>query len=123
MKNLSEREILQRAAESHLGQGIKRLTFRRLKCLQSFHRNGELIYEKGKTYKLWIVRYVDYILEITKDFTAIPHEEREDVVKKVCHIPENIKIHSLMIAGYPEKPAQEAQRFHQEYIHQNEWKD
>ena len=52
-----------------------------------------------------------------------PHEERENVVKKVCHIPENIKVHSLMIAGYPEKPAQEAQRFHEEYIHQNEWKD
>ena len=51
------------------------------------------------------------------------HEERENVVKKVCHIPENIKVHSLMIAGYPEKPAQEAQRFHEEYIHQNEWKD
>lgn len=52
-----------------------------------------------------------------------PHEERENVVKKVCHIPENIKVHSLRIAGYPEKPAQEAQRFHEEYIHQNEWKD
>ncbi len=78
MKNLSEREILQHAAESHLGQGIKRLTFRRLLCLQDFRRNGELIYEKGKTYKLWVVRYVDYILEIAKDFTAMPHEDRED---------------------------------------------
>lgn len=46
-----------------------------------------------------------------------------------CHakglgaVPEKIKIHSLMLAGYPEKPAAQAQRFHQEYIHQNEWKD
>ncbi len=50
-----------------------------------------------------------------------PHEEREDVVKEVCSIPEKIKIHSLMLAGYPAKPAAQAQRFHQEYIHQNEW--
>ena len=52
-----------------------------------------------------------------------PHEEREDVVKKVCAVPEKIKVHSLMLAGYPEKAAAQAQRFHQEYIHQNEWKD
>lgn len=52
-----------------------------------------------------------------------PHEEREDVVKKVCAVPEKIKVHSLMLAGYPEKAATQAQRFHQEYIHQNEWKD
>lgn len=50
-----------------------------------------------------------------------PHEDRENVAKKVCAIPEKIKVHSLIIAGYPEKNAQEAQRFHPEFIHQNEW--
>lgn len=50
-----------------------------------------------------------------------PKEDRADIIKDICAIPENIKVHSLLIGGYPEKPASEAQRFHPEHIHENEW--
>ena len=78
MKNLSEREILQRAVNSHLGQDGRRLSFRKLFCRQDFYKNGQLIYEKGKVYKLWVADYVDYITDVVLYFTAIPHEDNPE---------------------------------------------
>lgn len=71
--HLSERAILEAARRhSHLGQGIDRITFRRIRCLKDFRANGKLIYRAGKEYKIWIVRYRDAILQVTVDFTVIP---------------------------------------------------
>lgn len=79
IKNLSEAEILQNRGSSHLGEGVKRIRFVRVRCRKDYSDNqGNLIYAKGQEYKIWIVRYVDMVLGITKDFTAIPHAENEE---------------------------------------------
>lgn len=52
-----------------------------------------------------------------------PHEDRCAVVKEICKIPEDIKVHSLMLAGYPANDLPKADRFHPDFIHQNEWND
>lgn len=50
-----------------------------------------------------------------------PRPERIKAVRKLFGIPEDIRPHSLMLAGYPVDPLPEADRFHPGYIHLNEW--
>ena len=50
-----------------------------------------------------------------------PRPERIEAVRKLFGIPEDIRPHSLMLAGDPIDPLPEADRFHPEYIHLNEW--
>lgn len=72
-ENFSEKQILDGVRrESHLGQGIKRLSLRIVRCTEDYFEQGNLIYQKGKEYKLWIVKYSDILLGITKWFTAEP---------------------------------------------------
>lgn len=52
-----------------------------------------------------------------------PHAEREDVVKKVCGIPAEIKVQSLILAGHPAAPAKREERFDERKIRFNDWKD
>ena len=71
--HLSERAILADIRRnSHLGQGIERITFRRIRCLKDFIQNGKLIYKAGEEYKIWIVPYEDSILQSKVDFTVVP---------------------------------------------------
>lgn len=78
IKNLSEADILRSRGTSHLGEGINRIKFRKVKCRQDFFDvNGNLIYAKGQEYKIWIVRYIDTVLGVDKDFTALPHAAHE----------------------------------------------
>lgn len=72
--NFSEKEILENAgSDNHLGQGVKRLIFKTVRCTKSFcdENNGE-IYRKGQEYKLWIAEYNDKLLGVTCWFTAMP---------------------------------------------------
>lgn len=71
-KNFSEKEILDARGNSHLGEGIKRLVLKIVRCTENYEDDGKLIYQRGKEYKLWIVKYSDTLLGITKWFTAEP---------------------------------------------------
>lgn len=79
--HLSERAILEAARRhSHLGEGISRITFRCIRCLKDFCTQDKLIYQAGKEYKIWIVRYEDAILQVKVDFTVIPSVVDPDLV-------------------------------------------
>ena len=81
--NFSEKEILENAgSDNHLGQGVKRLIFKTVRCTKSFcdENNGE-IYRKGQEYKLWIAEYNDKLLGVTCWFTAMPRILDADAIK------------------------------------------
>ena len=81
--NFSEKEILENAgSDNHLGQGVKRLIFKTVRCTKSFcdENNGE-IYRKGQEYKLWIAEYNDKLLGVTCWFTAMPKILDADAIK------------------------------------------
>lgn len=50
-----------------------------------------------------------------------PKEERIRAVKEMFNLPDTIRPHSLMVAGYPADPLPKADRFHPELIHMNKW--
>ena len=71
--NFSEKQILEQVSyNSHLGQGVKRLRLKEVRCTQDYVEQGRLIYQKGHTYQLWIVDYTDSLLGMTRWFTAMP---------------------------------------------------
>lgn len=81
--NFSEKQILnQVSSNSHLGQGIRRLCFKVVRCTQDYFEQGQLIYQRGKEYKLWIVEYSDILLGMTCWFTAQPQILDEKPWKK-----------------------------------------
>lgn len=73
-ENFSEKQILEDLSRNnHLGQGIERLSLKIVRCTANFFNpKGMLIYRHGKEYKLWIVKYSDVLLGVTKWFTAEP---------------------------------------------------
>lgn len=87
--NFSEKQILEQVGRnSHLGQGIRRLRLKRVRCYQDYVEHGRLIYQKGKEYKLWIVEYSDILLGITRWFTAMPQIlEKEPMEKTYFMVP------------------------------------
>ena len=51
--NFSEKQILEQVSyNSHLGQGVKRLRLKEVRCTQDYVEQGRLIYQKGHTYQL-----------------------------------------------------------------------
>lgn len=87
--NFSEKQILEQVSRnSHLGQGIRRLRLKIVRCTQDYVEEGKLIYQKGKEYKLWIVEYSDILLGITRWFTAMPQIlEKEPIEKTYFMVP------------------------------------
>lgn len=87
--NFSEKQILDQVSRnSHLGQGIKRLRLKVVRCNQDYVEHGRLIYQKGKEYKLWIVEYSDVLLGMTRWFTAMPQIlEKEPMEKTYFMVP------------------------------------
>ena len=87
--SFSEKQILDQVGRnSHLGQGIRRLRLKKVRCYQDYVEHGRLIYQKGKEYKLWIVEYSDILLGITRWFTAMPQIlEKEPMEKTYFMVP------------------------------------
>ena len=87
--NFSEKQILEQVSRnSHLGQGIRRLRLKVVRCYQDYVEHGRLIYQKGKEYKLWIVEYSDILLGVTCWFTAMPQIlEKEPMEKTYFMVP------------------------------------
>lgn len=89
-QNFSEKEILSHfSRNSHLGLGIKRLTLKIVRCTQDYVDNGKLIYQKGREYKIWILKYSDTLFGLTKWFTSVPRiiskqNVQEDVNRNVA---------------------------------------
>lgn len=50
-----------------------------------------------------------------------PRADRIAAVREMFGLPDEIRPHSLMIAGYPADPLPKADRFHPEFIHMNKW--
>ena len=50
-----------------------------------------------------------------------PLEEREEAVKKVLHLPENVRPFALISVGYPAKVPVKEDRFDRTRIHEERW--
>ncbi len=79
--NFSEKEIIARhCGNSHLGiSEINRLKFKVVRCTEDFSYHGKLIYQKGKEYKLWIVKYIESVKETEDWYTATPRIEEDKI--------------------------------------------
>lgn len=85
--NFSEKQILNQVGRnSHLGQGIRRLRLKKVRCYQDYVEGGRLIYQKGQEYQLWIVKYSDVLFNITRWFTARPQILAEEPMEKTYFV-------------------------------------
>lgn len=50
-----------------------------------------------------------------------PRQERMDGLRRLCHVPEGVMPHSLVLIGYPAEAREAEDRYRPERIHRDRW--